>query len=78
MDQLDNGAQAHRCGALVTRISRGKEEQRGAQAFASSAEEVTGDFGHRLAGQAGLLREFSFDARDVVAHQIKNLFNRQQ
>ena len=62
MDQLDDGAQAHGGGALVTRISGGQQEQRGAQALASSAEQVTGDFGHRLARQAGLLRDLPFDA----------------
>ncbi len=78
VDQLDDGAQAHGGGALVTRISGRQQEQGGAQALASSAEQVTGDFGHRLVRQAGLLRDLPFDAREVVAHQIKNLFNRQQ
>jgi len=58
-------------------VAVGEEEQRGAEAFPSPAEEIAGDFGNRLVGGGALAREFLLDLHEVIAHQFKNLFHGQ-
>jgi hypothetical protein len=78
VNQFDYGAQVHRGSAVIARVSGGEQQKRGTQALASSADQITRHLGYRFAGEASLTREFLFHAREVVAHQIKNLFNREQ
>ncbi len=78
MNQFHDGAQPHSGSAAVARVSGGKQQKRGTQALASASQQIAGDLGHWFAREAGLLRQFLLDAREVVAHQIENLFNRQQ
>ena len=78
VNQFHHGAQAHSGGTVVTRIAGGKQQKRRTKAFAPAAEQIACDLGHGFARQAGLVRQFLLDAREVVAHQVKNLFNRQQ
>jgi hypothetical protein len=68
----------HRGSAVIAGVSGGEQQKGGTQALASPAEQVACHLGHRFAGEASLPREFLFNAREVVAHQIKNLFNREQ
>jgi hypothetical protein len=78
VNQLDHGAQAHGNASVVARISGGEQQKRGAQALSSPAKQIAGDFGDGLPRKTSLLREFFLYAREVVAYQIKNLFNREQ
>jgi hypothetical protein len=78
VNQFDHGAQVHGGSAVIAGVSGGEQQKRGTQALAPAAEQVTCHLGHRLAGEASLPREFLFNTREVVAHQIKNLFNREQ
>jgi hypothetical protein len=78
VNQFDYGTQVHRGSAVIARVSGGEQQKRGTQALASAAYQITCHFGYWFAGEASLTREFLFHARKVVAHQIKNLFNREQ
>jgi hypothetical protein len=53
----------------------GEQEQRGAEALPSPAEEIAGDFGYGLIGGGALAREFLLDLHEVFAHQFENLFD---
>jgi hypothetical protein len=78
VNQLDHGAQAHGNSSVVAGVAGGEQQKRGAQAFSSAAEQIPGDFGDGPARETGLLRQLFLYAREVVAYQIKNLFNREQ
>jgi len=53
----------------------GEQEQRGAEALPSPAEEIAGDFGDGLIGGGALAREFLLDLHEVIAYEFKNLFD---
>ena len=78
VNQFDHSAQAYRCGAVIARVSGGEQQKRGTQAFSAAPQQISGDLADRFAGEAGFVRQYLLNAREIVAHQIKNLFYRQQ
>ncbi len=58
VNQFDHGTQTHCGGALIARVSGGKQQQCRAQAFPAAAQQVSGDLRDRFARVAGLLRQF--------------------
>jgi hypothetical protein len=58
-------------------VAVSKQEQCGAEALPSPAEEIAGDFRDGLVGRGALAREFLLDLHEVFAHQFKNLFDGQ-
>jgi hypothetical protein len=59
-------------------MARGKEQQRRPQPFSASAEQVRRDLRNRRKRSFALARKFLLDKSEIVADQIKNLFDRQQ
>ena len=59
-------------------MARGKKQQRGPQPFSASAEQVRADFRNRRKRSFALTREFLLNKSEIVADQIKNLFDRQK
>jgi hypothetical protein len=59
-------------------MARREKQERRPQSFSATAEQVCGDFRSWRKGSFALPREFFLDKREVVADQIKNLFDRQQ
>ena len=77
VDQFHHGAQVNRAGSAVPGVSGREQQERRTQALAAATEQVAGDLGNGLAGGAGLAGDFLLDLRQVVAHQIEYLFDRQ-
>ena len=68
VQEFDYGGEANGTGTIFTGVGVGEQEQRGAQALASSAEEIAGDFPDRLIGGGALAGELLFDEDQIVAH----------
>jgi len=71
VNQLDDGGQADGAGAAIAAVTRREQEQSRAQALASAAEEIAGDFGNRLDGRTVLSGNFLFDEGKVVPDKVK-------
>jgi hypothetical protein len=67
VQELNNGGEANGAAILAARITCGKQEQRGAHALPSSAEQVSRDFRDGRKRGVALAREFFFDQDKVVA-----------
>ncbi len=79
VDQLDDGAQAHRARPLVSRVSRSKQQQRRTQALPAAAEQVARRFRPTGSLAVPVCCASSCSTHDqVVANQIENLFYCQQ
>ena len=78
MQEFYNGSQTDRAAIRAACMARGKKQQRWPQPFSASAEQVRGDLRNRRKGSFALTREFLLDKSEIVADQIKNLFDRQQ
>ena len=78
VEKFDDRGEANGAAIRAAGIACGKEQQRGAQALPSAAQQIRGDFRNRRKGGFALPREFLFDQNEVVADEIKNLFDRQQ
>jgi hypothetical protein len=78
VDQFDDGTQSDRAASPVSRVSRGKQQQGRAQAFASAREQVARDFRHRLDRRAVLERKLLLDLDQVIANEIENFLRRQK
>ena len=76
--KFDYHSEANCSGTIFAGVSVGEQEQRGAQALATPAQKIAGDFANRLIGGGALARELLFDENEVVANQIENFFNRQK
>ena len=59
-------------------VARREKQEGGAQALPTAAEQVRRDFRNRRKSSVALPREFFLDQREIIADQIKNLFDRQQ
>jgi hypothetical protein len=78
VQEFYNGSQTDRAAIGASGMTRREEQERGAQALPATAEQVGRDFGNRRKSSFALPREFFLDQREIVADQIKNLFDRQQ
>jgi hypothetical protein len=78
VQEFDYGGETNCAGTIFSSVGVGEQQQRGAQALAASTEKIAGDFAYRLVGGGALARELLFYENEVVANQIKNLFNRQK
>jgi hypothetical protein len=55
-----------------------EKQERGPQALSPATEQVRRDFRNRRKSSFALPRQFFLDKSEIVADQIKNLFDRQQ
>src|SRR5467141_4482496 len=78
MQKFDDGREADGPAILASRIACGKEQERGAHALPSPAQQIRGDFRDGRKGGIALPRELFLDQNEVVADKIKNLFSRKQ
>jgi hypothetical protein len=54
-----------------------QEQQRGPKPLSTPAEQVARDLRHRLESRGALARKFLLHLKQVFAHQLKDLFDRQ-
>lgn len=78
MQELYDGSQTDGAAIRASCMACRKKEKRGPQPLPAAAEQVRGDFRNRRKSSFALPREFLLDQREIVADQIKNLFDRQQ
>jgi hypothetical protein len=78
VQQFDDGREANGAAVFAARVTRGKEQKRGAQALPSAAEQIRSDFRDSGKGCVALPRELFLDQNEIVADEIKNLFCREQ
>ena len=78
MQEFNDGSQSDGAAIGAASVARRKKQERGAQALSASAEQVGGNFRNRRKSSIALPREFLLDKSEIVADQIKNLFDRQQ
>jgi hypothetical protein len=78
MQEFHDSSQTDRTAIGAACVARREEQERGAQAFSATAEQVGSDFRNRRKSSVALPREFFLDQNEIVADQIKNLFDRQQ
>ena len=78
VQQLDHCCKANRAAIFAPRIIRGKQQQSGAQALPSAAEQIRGNFRHRRVRRVALARQLVFHQSEVVADEIENLFRREK
>ena len=78
MKEFDDGGELDGAAGIAFAsgsVAVGKQEQRGAEALPSPAEEIAGDFGDGLVSGGALARKLLLDLHEVFAHQFKNLFD---
>jgi hypothetical protein len=78
VQELHDSSQADRTAIGAACVARREKQERGAQALSAAPEQVRRDFRNRRKSSVTLPREFFLDKREIVADQIKNLFDRQQ
>jgi hypothetical protein len=78
VQKLDDGGEADGAAVFAARVTRGKEQERGAHALPSPTQQIGGDFRDSGEGGVALPRELFFDQDEIVADEIKNLFCREQ
>lgn len=78
MQEFYDSCQTDRAAIGAACVARRKKQERGAQALSSTAEQVRRDFRNGRKSSFALPREFFLDQNEIVADQIKNLFDRQQ
>jgi hypothetical protein len=78
MQKFNDGGEANGAAILAARAACGKEQEGGAQAFPSPAQQIRSDFRDSGEGCVALPREFFLDQKEVVADEIKNFFGREQ
>src|SRR5579862_481087 len=71
--EFDNCRELDRGRTAMTGVTRGEQQQRGAKALPSSAEEVARNFGNRQESSRGLSRQFFFHKDEIVSDEIENL-----
>jgi len=71
-------SQADRTTIGAACVARREKQERGAQALPAASEQVRRDFRNRRKSSVALPRELFLDQNEIVADQIKNLFDRQQ
>jgi hypothetical protein len=78
VQEFYDGGQTNGAAIGAACVARREKQERGAQALSATAEQVRRDFRNRRKSSFALPREFLLDQREIVADQIKNLFDRQQ
>ena len=78
VQELYHGRQTNGASIRAAGVARGEKQERRAQPLPAPAEQVRGDFRNRRKSSFALPREFLLDKSEIVADQIKNLFDRQQ
>lgn len=78
MQEFNDSSQADGAAIGAACMARGEKQERGAQALSPAAEQVGRDFRNRRKSSFALPRELFLDQNEIVADQIKNLFDRQQ
>ena len=76
VQEFYDSSQADRTAIRAACVARREKQERGAQALSATAKQVRGDFRNRRKSSFALPREFFLNKRDIVADQIKNLFDR--
>jgi hypothetical protein len=78
VQELYHGRKTNGASIRAASVARREKQERWAQALAAAAKQVRGDFRNRRKSSFALPREFLLDKSEIVADQIKNLFDRQQ
>ena len=78
MQEFDDRSQSDGTAIGASCVARREKQERGAQTLPPAAEQVRRDFRNRRKSSFALPREFFLDKREIVADQIKNLFDCQQ
>lgn len=79
MQEFDNRGESDSAGAaLPCRVSVTEKQQRGAQAFSTTAKQIAGQLGDWREGHRALAREFLFHEDQIFANEVKNLLGREQ
>jgi hypothetical protein len=73
VQEFDYGGELDCTRAAVTRVACGQKQERGAKAFATTTQEIGGDFGNRLEGGGALSRQFVFHEDEIISDEIENL-----
>jgi hypothetical protein len=78
VEKFDNSSESNRAAVFAARVTRRKKQEGGTQPLPTPTEQVRGDFRDSRKRRITLPREFLLDLNEVVADQIKYLFDRQQ
>jgi hypothetical protein len=78
VEKLDDRCEADSAAIFAACVAGGKKQKRWPQSFPSAAQQIRGDFRDRRKSSVALPRKLLFDQNEVVADQIKYLFDRQQ
>jgi hypothetical protein len=78
VEKLDDRCEANRAAVFAACVASGKKQKRWPQPLPSSSEQVRSDFRDSRKSSVALTRKFLFDQNEVIADQIKYLFDRQQ
>jgi hypothetical protein len=78
VQELNDGGEANGAAIFAARVVCRKEQERGAHALPSPAQQIRGDFRDSGEGCVALPRELFLDQDEIVADEIKNLFSREQ
>ena len=78
MQKFYDGSQTDGAAIGAAGVARREKQERRAQPLSAAAEQIGGDFRNRRKSSFALSREFFLDKCEIVADQIKNLFDRQQ
>jgi hypothetical protein len=72
VEKLDDGRESDGTVTGTAGVSRGEKKQCRAQAFSAAAEEVAGNFRHRLKSGRALSGQFLFDEDEIISDEIEN------
>ena len=78
MEKFDDSGQADGAAIRAARMPRGEKQESRTQTFSATAEEIRGDFRNGRKSRFTLPCKLLFDQNEVIADQLKNLFDRQQ
>ena len=78
VEKFDNSSESNRAAVFAARVTGRKKQEGGTQPLPSTAQQISGNFRYGRERRVTLPREFLLDLNEVVADQIKYLFDRQQ
>jgi len=78
MQEFYHGGQTNGAAIGAACVARGEKQERRPQPLSAAAEQIGSNFRNRRKSSFALPREFLLDQSEIVADQIKNLFDRQQ
>jgi hypothetical protein len=78
VEKLDDRCEADSAAIFAACVAGGKKQKRWPQPFPSAAQQISGNFRYGRERRVTLPHEFLFDQNEVVADEIKYLFDRQQ